>query len=143
MTGKTFDVVVVGNVGIDTNVYLRRADIDFTVESNFTENVDYVGQAGGYTSRGFAQLGKKTAFIGYVGDDHNGRFIREEFRRDGIDTDALFIDPSGTSRSINFMYQDGRRKNFYDGKEAFSGLLLALKHKRIFGIIEHGLFIFD
>ena len=116
MTRRRFDVVVVGNVGIDTNVYLHGGDIDFSVESNFTENVDYVGQAGGYASRGFAQLGKRTAFIGYVGDDYSGRFIREQFIRDGIDTAALFIDPSGTSRSINFMYQDGGRKNFYDGK---------------------------
>jgi sugar/nucleoside kinase (ribokinase family) len=113
---KKLDVVVVGNVGIDTNVYLYGEDIDFSVESNFTENIDYVGQAGGYTSRGYAQLGKKTAFIGYVGDDYSGRFIREEFARDGIDTTALFVDPEGTGRSINFMYRDGRRKNFYDGK---------------------------
>lgn len=116
MIGKTFDVAVVGNVGIDTNVYAYGQELDLSVESNFTENLDYVGQAGGYASRGFAQLGKKTAFIGYVGDDPNGRFIRDEFARDGIDTTALFIDPAGTSRSINLMYPDGRRKNFYDGK---------------------------
>ena len=116
MKGRRFDVVVVGNVGIDTNVYLPGADINFDVESNFTENLDYVGQAGGYSSRGYAQIGKKTAFIGYVGDDYSGRFIWEEFARDSIDTTALFIDPTGTGRSINFMYRDGRRKNFYDGK---------------------------
>jgi sugar/nucleoside kinase (ribokinase family) len=110
------DVVVVGNVGIDTNVYIPGQDIDFTVESNFTENLDYVGQAGGYTSRSYAQLGKAVAFIGYVGDDFSGRFIREEFARDGIDMKGLFVDPMGTGRSINFMYRDGRRKNFYDGK---------------------------
>jgi sugar/nucleoside kinase (ribokinase family) len=117
MTDRPFDVVVVGNVGIDTNVYFYGRDPDFGVESNFTENVDYVGQAGGYASRGFAQLGKRTAFIGYVGDDYSGRFIRQEFARDGVDTTALFIDPTGTSRSVNFMYRDGRRKNFYDGKD--------------------------
>lgn len=113
---STFDAVVIGNAGIDTNVYLPGAEIDFNVEANFTENRDYVGQAGGYASRGYAQLGRSTAFIGYVGDDHSGRFIREEFARDGIDTTALFIDPQGTARSVNFMYRDGRRKNFYDGK---------------------------
>ncbi len=116
MHNKTFDVVVVGNVGIDTNVYLPGADIDFSVESNFTENLDCVGQAGGYAARGFAQLGKKTAFIGYAGDDHNGRFVRSKLAGDGIDISALFTDPSGTGRSVNFMYRDGRRKNFYDGK---------------------------
>ena len=117
MTMKhTFDVAVIGNVGIDTNVYLNSADIDFNVEGNFTENIDYVGQAGGYTSRGYAQLGKQTAFIGYVGDDYNGQFIREEFLKDKIDATGMFTDPAGTSRSINIMYQDGRRRNFYDGK---------------------------
>jgi sugar/nucleoside kinase (ribokinase family) len=115
MANKRFDVVVVGNVGIDTNVYFQ-GDIDFGVESNFTENLDCVGQAGGYASRGFAQLGKTTAFVGYVGDDHNGRFVREEFAHDGVDGTALFVDPLGTGRSINFMYPDGRRKDFYDGK---------------------------
>jgi len=113
---KLFDVAVVGNVGIDTNVYLQGPDIDYSVEANYTENIDYVGQSGGYASRGFAQLGYKTTFIGFVGDDHNARVIIDEFGHDGIDLTALFIDPSGTARSINLMYQDGRRKNFYDGK---------------------------
>ena len=111
-----FDVAVIGNVGIDTNVYFYGADVDFSHEANFTDNIDYVGQAGGYASRGYAQLGKRTAFIGYVGDDFSGRFIREEFTQDGIDLSGVFIDPAGTSRSLNFMYRDGRRKNFYDGK---------------------------
>ncbi|UCG23822.1 MAG: carbohydrate kinase family protein [Chloroflexota bacterium] len=115
-----FDVVVVGNVGVDTNVYLPGADIDFSVESNFTQNLDYVGQAGGYSARGFAQLGKRTAFVGYVGDDHNGRFVRQELAGDGIDLTGVYTDPTGTGRSINFMYRDGRRKNFYDGKDHMS-----------------------
>jgi sugar/nucleoside kinase (ribokinase family) len=113
---KALDVVVVGNVGIDTNVYLPGGDIDFSVEANFTENLDYVGQAGGYASRGYARLGKQTAFIGYVGQDYNGRHVLEVLAQDGIDTTALFVDPQGTARSINFVYRDGRRRNFYDGK---------------------------
>jgi sugar/nucleoside kinase (ribokinase family) len=116
MAKRKFEVVVIGNVGIDTNVYLPAAEIDFSVEANFTQNLDYVGQAGGYAARGYAQLGRATAFIGYTGDDFGGRFIREELARDGVDTTALFIDPQGSGRSINFMYPDGRRKNFYDGK---------------------------
>ena len=116
MAENPFDVVVVGSVGIDTNVYFFGAGPDFDVESNFTENIDYVGQAGGYVSRGYAQLGKKTAFIGYLGDDHLGHLVREQFAYDGIDMTGTFIDPMGTKRSINFMYPDGQRKNFYDGK---------------------------
>jgi sugar/nucleoside kinase (ribokinase family) len=110
------DVAVVGNAGVDTNVYFHGREPDFTVESNFTENIDCVGQAGGFSARGFARLGKRTAFIGAVGEDPNGRWIRETFTQDGIDTSGLFVDPAGTCRSINLMYGDGRRKNFYDGK---------------------------
>ena len=111
-----FDIIVIGNAGIDTNIYYHGNEIDFNVESNFTENLDYVGNAGGYSARGFAQLGYRTAFIGYVGDDFLGKYILDEFARDGINTEAVFIDPAGTCQSINFMYPDGRRKNFYDGK---------------------------
>lgn len=109
-------IVVVGNAGIDTNIFLNGLEIDFNVEANFTENIDFVGQAGGYTSRGFAQLGINTAFIGYRGDDFSGEFLLKEFLKDNIRTDALFIDPQGTARSVNILYPDGRRKNFYDGK---------------------------
>lgn len=110
------EVVVVGNVGIDTNIYLPGSNIDLAVESNFTENLDYVGQAGGYSCRGFVRLGRSTAFIGYVGDDHNGRLVRQELAADGVELTGLFVDPAGTSRSVNLIYRDGRRKNFYDGK---------------------------
>ena len=113
---KEFDVVVVGAVGIDTNVYFFTNHIDFDVEANFTENIDYVGQAGGYSSKGFAQLGYKTAFIGTIGNDSCGNQIREDFLSSGINIEGLRYDPKGTKRSVNFMYPDGNRKNFYDGK---------------------------
>lgn len=110
-----YDVVVIGNIGIDTNVYFH--DGSHTGgESCFTENQDYIGQAGGYAARGYARLGYSTAFIGHVGDDCFGHFIRDQLTRDGIDTGALFTDPAGTSRSINLMSADGTRRNFYDGK---------------------------
>lgn len=116
MSNTRYDVVVVGGTGIDTNVYLPGRDIDFGVEANFTENLDYVGQAGAYSARGFARLGKRTALIDYLGDDYHGAYIRQELHSDGIDLSGVFLDPSGTRRSVNFMYRDGRRKNFYDGK---------------------------
>lgn len=112
----TSDVVVIGNAGIDTNIYLPGQEIDFSVEANFTENIDYIGQAGGYASLGYARLGYQTAYIGYIGEDCLGRHILDEFARHEIDTNATFFDPLGTARSVNFMYPDGRRKNFYDGK---------------------------
>jgi sugar/nucleoside kinase (ribokinase family) len=90
--------------------------MDLQVESTFSENIACIGQAGGYTSLGYARLGKSVAFIGYVGEDHDGRHILTEFRREGIDVSALRVDPAGTSRSVNIMGSGGGRRTFYDGK---------------------------
>jgi sugar/nucleoside kinase (ribokinase family) len=109
-------VVVVGNIGIDTNVYFPGDRFDLAVEANFTTNIDMIGQAGGYASRGYAALGYKTAFIGYIGVDFSGDFILATLAKEKIDTSALFIDLQGTSRSINLIYQNGQRRNCYDGK---------------------------
>ncbi len=115
-TQHEFDVAVIGNAGVDTNIYLYGKEIDFSVEANFTQNLDCVGQAGGYSARGYAALGKRTAFIGALGEDYHGDYIRATFARDGIDLRLAFTDPQGTARSVNIVYPDGRRKNFYDGR---------------------------
>ncbi len=68
-------VVGVGTAGVDTKVYLHGQEIDFSVESNFIQNIDYLGLTGGYASRGYNCLGRCAAYIGYVGDDLNGRMM--------------------------------------------------------------------
>ncbi|MFN7959359.1 MAG: carbohydrate kinase family protein [Holophagaceae bacterium] len=115
------EVVVLGCAGVDTNVFLPGGEVDWSVEANFTENLDTPGQAGVYASRGYAALGRRTAFIGNLGGDACGALVREALTRDGIDTRGMFTDPAGTARSVNVMYPDGRRKNFYDARAA-SGL---------------------
>jgi sugar/nucleoside kinase (ribokinase family) len=113
---KSIDVVVVGGTGIDTNVYLPGGDIDFVHEANFTENLDCVGQAGGYSARGFLRMGLTTSIIDALGDDVYSGLIRKTLKNDGISSPVFLEDPKGTRRSVNIMYRDGRRKNFYDGK---------------------------
>lgn len=138
------EVVVVGNVGIDTSVFLPSSPelIDgLREEGHFSSNVDCLGHAGGYTARGFAALGLDTAFIGHVGDDQMGRWVRAELAGDGIDLTGLAIDPQGTARSVNLMGSDGSRINFYDGRghrsitvdpslaeQLFTGSRLAMFH---------------
>lgn len=113
---QDFDALVIGSAGIDTNIFLYGREIDFTVEANFSQNLDTVGQAGGYAARGYAALGKRVAFLGSLGHDFAAQLVLETFAHDGIDTQGVFLDPAGTARSVNLMYPDGRRKNFYDGK---------------------------
>lgn len=114
MTAVQMDAVVVGNIGVDTNVYLPGGDANPN-ESTFTNNQDGIGQAGGYTSFGYARLGVSAGFIGYVGEDPWGAEIRRSLEKAGVRS-LLFVDPEGTSRSINLMQRDGTRRNFYDGK---------------------------
>lgn len=108
--------MVVGNAGVDTNVYLDRDNLDPAVEAHFTRNVRYVGHAGGFAARGYARLGHATAFVGSLGDDPDGALVRKTFAHEGIDTRGVFPDPTGTASSVNLVFRDGRRRNFYDGK---------------------------
>jgi sugar/nucleoside kinase (ribokinase family) len=110
-----FEVVVVGNAGIDTNVYVG-GPLELGHETDYTENLDGVGQSGGYSARGFARLGYRTAFLGYVGDDPMGRFLVDELSGDGVDMDHVLIDPAGTNRSVNLISPVGGRHSFFDGK---------------------------
>ncbi|MEF2278015.1 carbohydrate kinase family protein [Deinococcus sp. YIM 134068] len=116
MTAHPFEVVVVGNAGLDTCVYVEGEELDLTREGHFTRNRDGVGQAGGYASRGYARLGHRTAFLGAVGEDAAGAQVRAVLEREGVDVGATFPDPQGTARSVNFVFPDGRRRNFYDGR---------------------------
>lgn len=112
---NALDIICIGAIGIDTNVYLVSEEINFNVEMNFSENIDSIGQAGGYSCLVMNQLGLNTGFIGYVGDDYQGKYIKEFFKSKKIST-LWFTDLQGTKRSINFMNTLGERKNFYDGK---------------------------
>jgi sugar/nucleoside kinase (ribokinase family) len=116
---RPYEVVVVGNAGIDTSVYLD-GPLDLRHETDYTENVDGVGQSGGYSARSFARLGHRTAFLGYIGDDPMGRYLVEEMVADGVDMDHVLIDPAGTNRSVNLMSRDGQRHSFFDGKSHMS-----------------------
>jgi sugar/nucleoside kinase (ribokinase family) len=113
------DVGVVGNAGVDTNVYLPAGAVLVDLvrtEGHFASDLDYVGHPGAFTSRGFARLGLRTAFVGHVGADPLGEWVRAELAADGIDLAGLGVDPAGTARSVNLMAADGSRVNFYDGR---------------------------
>jgi sugar/nucleoside kinase (ribokinase family) len=110
------DIIVVGNAGLDTQIYLPTSRLDLGREAHFCSNVDCVGQAGGYASRGYAALGLKTSYFGTLGQDAAGDIVRQQLSAEGIDLSGVFLDPHGTARSINLVYPDGHRNCFYDGR---------------------------
>lgn len=62
--------------------------------------VDFKIQGGGPVPTALvaiARLGGKTALISRIGNDHEGRLIKEELESEGVDTDHLLVDRRGRS----------------------------------------------
>ncbi|VAW21210.1 5-keto-2-deoxygluconokinase / uncharacterized domain [hydrothermal vent metagenome] len=53
----------------------------------------YIGGSPTNIAAGTARLGLKSALITRVGDEHMGRFIREELMAEGVNVDAVVTDP--------------------------------------------------
>ena len=63
----------------------------------------YLRQSGGPVATALvtlARLGVSTRFIGRVGDDPEGEFIREEFRKEGVDVSQLMVERNVFSRAV-------------------------------------------
>ncbi len=84
---KSLDVITIGRSSVDlygTQVGSRLEDI-----SSFNK---YVGGSPTNMSVGTARLGLKSALISRVGDEHMGRFIREQLVKEGVCVDGLVTD---------------------------------------------------
>ena len=69
--------------------------------STLTRAAAYLRQGGGPVPTALvalARLGTSTRFVGRVGDDDDGRFMRAEFDREGVDTSRLLAEPGALSR---------------------------------------------
>lgn len=108
------DALVVGAVGVDTVVY-PPADWSWARggEGTLAEVRDVVAHGGGYAARGYAALGYRTAFLGHVGHDSQGRRVRRTLSGDGVLLDGL-VTSGSTAHSVNIMDAGGARRNFYD-----------------------------
>ncbi|MEW9555375.1 carbohydrate kinase family protein [Nonomuraea sp. NPDC050783] len=110
-----FDVLVVGGAGVDT---LVRVD-ELTLPAGDSVEVppirDYVAHTGNGVALGLHTLGVRTTFLDYVGDDEQGRLIRDRYHAAGLDFTGLPA-PAGTPRSVNLVDRKGRRFSFYDGR---------------------------
>ncbi|WP_297110990.1 5-dehydro-2-deoxygluconokinase, partial [uncultured Devosia sp.] len=97
MTGKTMtnepdkalDVITIGRCSVDlygTQIGGRLEDM-----ASFEK---YVGGSPTNMATGMARLGLRSALITRVGDEHMGRFIREELAREGVDVRGIKTDPA-------------------------------------------------
>ncbi|MEI4488915.1 5-dehydro-2-deoxygluconokinase [Frigidibacter sp. MR17.14] len=85
---KTLDVITIGRAGVD----LYGAQIGGRLEDMGSFD-KYIGGSPTNMACGTARLGMKSALITRVGDEHMGRFIREELVRHGVDVRGVTTDP--------------------------------------------------
>ncbi|MBL4812936.1 MAG: 5-dehydro-2-deoxygluconokinase [Rhodobacteraceae bacterium] len=81
------DVITIGRSSVD----LYGAQVGGRLE-DMGSFEKYIGGSPTNMAAGTARLGLKSALISRVGDEHMGRFIREQLQREGVNTDGLITD---------------------------------------------------
>jgi len=82
------DVVTIGRSSVD----LYGAQVGGRLEDMASFN-KYIGGSPTNIAAGCARLGLKSGLITRVGDEHMGRFIREQLLREGVDVRGVITDP--------------------------------------------------
>lgn len=82
------DVITIGRSSVD----LYGAQVGGRLEDMGSFN-KYIGGSPTNIAAGAARLGLKSALITRVGDEHMGRFIREQLVREGVDVQRVKTDP--------------------------------------------------
>lgn len=85
---KKLDVITIGRSSVD----LYGSQIGGRLE-DMGSFAKYIGGSPTNIACGTARLGLKSAVITKVGDEHMGRFIREQLQREGVDVRGVATDP--------------------------------------------------
>ena len=86
-TEKKLDLICMGRIAVD----LYGQQVGSRLEDMGTFN-KYLGGSSGNVAYGTAVQGLKSSMLARVGDEHMGRFLREELERVGCDTSNLISD---------------------------------------------------
>lgn len=84
---KQFDVICMGRVAVD--LYSQQIGARLEDVSSFAK---YLGGSSGNVAYGTARQGLRSSMLARVGDEHMGRFLREELNQVGCDTSHLITD---------------------------------------------------
>lgn len=84
---KKLDVICMGRIAVD--LYGQQIGARLEDMGSFNK---YLGGSSGNVAYGTAVQGLKSSMLARVGDEHMGRFLREELERVGCDTSHLITD---------------------------------------------------
>jgi 5-dehydro-2-deoxygluconokinase len=101
---KTLDVITIGRSSVD----LYGAQVGGRLEDMGSFH-KYVGGSPTNMATGTARLGLKSALITRVGDEHMGRFLREELAREGVDVRGVKTDPERLTALVLLGIRDDKQ----------------------------------
>ncbi|MCY1127914.1 5-dehydro-2-deoxygluconokinase [Frigidibacter sp. RF13] len=101
---KTLDLITIGRASVD----LYGAQVGGRLE-DMASFQKYIGGSPTNIAAGTARLGLRSALITRVGDEHMGRFIREELAREGVDVRGVKTDPGRLTALVLLGIRDDKR----------------------------------
>ena len=101
---KDLDVITIGRSSVD----LYGAQVGGRLE-DMASFQKYVGGSPANMAVGTARLGLRSALLTRVGDEHMGRFIREELAREGVDVSGVVTDPERLTALVILGIRDEAR----------------------------------
>ena len=84
---KPLDLICLGRIAVD--LYGQQIGSRLEDVASFAK---YLGGSSGNVAYGTAIQGLKSSMLARVGDEHMGRFLREELQSVGVDTSHLITD---------------------------------------------------
>lgn len=84
---RELDIICLGRAAVD--LYGQQIGARLEDMGSFAK---YLGGSSGNIAYGTARLGLRSAMLTRVGDEHMGRFVREEFQAAGVDTSHVVTD---------------------------------------------------
>ena len=101
---KRLDLITIGRASVD----LYGAQVGGRLE-DMASFQKYIGGSPCNMAAGTARLGLKSALITRVGDEHMGRFIREELAREGVDVRGIKTDPQRLTALVLLGIRDDKQ----------------------------------
>lgn len=101
MSDHPFDLICMGRAAVD--LYGEQIGARLEDQTSFAK---YLGGSPANTGVGAARLGLKVAMLTRVGDEHNGRFVRETLAAEGVDVGHVKTDPSKLTALVFLAIKD-------------------------------------
>lgn len=97
----TLDLITLGRCGVD--LYGQQIGARLEDVTSFSK---YLGGSSANIAACAARQGLRTGLITRVGDEHAGRFLREQLEREGVDTQAVITDPTRPTAMVLLSIKD-------------------------------------